>query len=131
MGELQDRRVPIAALLVSAVVLAAAPSPCPASCNTPPPVPSAAATSYTSDIGSIDKPTLQKVYPSKPGYSPYAGRTFPTMPLFGDTHLRTAFSMDAGAFGARLTEGRVSLRAALEITSNSGLNGTSSGLRRA
>ena len=36
-------------------------------------------------------------------YSPYAGRNFPTRPLFGDTHLHTSFSMDAGAFGARLT----------------------------
>src|SRR4051812_26513848 len=55
------------------------------------------------DIGTIDKARLEKVHPSKPAYSPYAGRTFPTLPLFGDTHLHTAFSMDAGAFGARLT----------------------------
>ena len=36
-------------------------------------------------------------------YSPYAGRNFPTMPLWGDTHLHTGNSFDAGAFGARLT----------------------------
>lgn len=36
-------------------------------------------------------------------YSPYAERKFPTRPLFGDTHVHTADSMDAGAFGARLT----------------------------
>jgi len=47
------------------------------------------------DTGTADKATLGKVFPSKPGYSPYAGRTFPTMPLFGDTHLHTAYSMDA------------------------------------
>ncbi|MCF6110866.1 DUF3604 domain-containing protein [Mesorhizobium muleiense] len=35
-------------------------------------------------------------------YSPYAGRNFPTRPLFGDTHLHTALSFDAGAAGARL-----------------------------
>ncbi len=35
-------------------------------------------------------------------YSPYAGRDFPTRPFFGDTHLHTSYSMDAGAFGARL-----------------------------
>ena len=38
-----------------------------------------------------------------PAYSPYANADFPTRPLFGDTHLHTAFSMDAGAFGARLS----------------------------
>ena len=38
----------------------------------------------------------------KPPYSPYANRDFPTRPFFGDTHLHTSFSMDAGAFGARL-----------------------------
>ncbi len=36
-------------------------------------------------------------------YSPYAGRSHPTRPYFGDTHLHTSFSMDAGAFGARLS----------------------------
>jgi uncharacterized protein DUF3604 len=35
-------------------------------------------------------------------YSPYAQRDFPTRPLWGDTHLHTAVSFDAGAFGARL-----------------------------
>ena len=35
-------------------------------------------------------------------YSPYAGRDFPARPLWGDSHLHTGFSMDAGAFGARL-----------------------------
>ncbi|MEE8607560.1 MAG: DUF3604 domain-containing protein [Nitrospiraceae bacterium] len=35
-------------------------------------------------------------------YSPYAQRNFPNLPLWGDTHLHTAISFDAGAFGARL-----------------------------
>jgi Protein of unknown function (DUF3604) len=39
---------------------------------------------------------------STPLYSPYAGHTYPSRPYFGDTHLHTSFSMDAGAFGARL-----------------------------
>jgi hypothetical protein len=35
-------------------------------------------------------------------YSPYADRDFPSMVYFGDTHLHTSLSMDAGAFGNRL-----------------------------
>jgi hypothetical protein len=54
------------------------------------------------DIGKMDKSTAYRVFSSKPNYSPYAGRKFPTRPLFGDTHLHTAASFDAGAFGARL-----------------------------
>ena len=41
--------------------------------------------------------------PAQSPYSPYADADFPTRPLFGDTHVHTAFSMDAGAFGARLS----------------------------
>jgi hypothetical protein len=52
------------------------------------------------DAGQLDKAAADKV--SKPPYSPYAGRNYPTRPYFGDTHLHTSFSMDAGAFGARL-----------------------------
>src|SRR5512135_2439 len=55
------------------------------------------------DAGEADKAKIEKAFPGKPSYSPYAGRNFPTRPLFGDTHLHTAFSFDAGAFGARLT----------------------------
>ena len=74
-----------------------------------------------SDVGTADKATLEKVYPSRPGYSPYAGRNFPTLPLFGDTHVHTSFSMDAGAFGARLTP-RDAYRFARgeEVVSNTG-----------
>jgi hypothetical protein len=74
------------------------------------------------DAGSPDKAKLDKAFPSRPSYSPYAGRTYPTMPLFGDTHVHTGFSMDAGAFGARLTP-RDALRFARgeEVVSNSGL----------
>jgi hypothetical protein len=54
------------------------------------------------DIGTLDKASAEKVYPAQRPYSPYAGRKFPTRPLFGDTHLHTSASFDAGAFGARL-----------------------------
>lgn len=55
------------------------------------------------DVGQITKEKIEKVFPSKRPYSPYADRNFPTRPLFGDTHLHTAVSFDAGVFGARLT----------------------------
>ncbi|UCG87742.1 MAG: DUF3604 domain-containing protein [Gemmatimonadota bacterium] len=35
-------------------------------------------------------------------YSPYAGRGYPTQVFWGDTHLHTALSVDAGSFGNRL-----------------------------
>ena len=54
------------------------------------------------DVGTLDKEQAAKAFPSKSPYSPYAGHDFPTRPFFGDTHTHTSFSMDAGAFGARL-----------------------------
>jgi hypothetical protein len=45
--------------------------------------------------------SLSGLYPGK-AYSPYAQRSFPTRPLWGDTHLHTGLSVDAGLFGARL-----------------------------
>ena len=62
----------------------------------------AADPAVNTDIGTLDQETAEKAFPAKPPYSPYAGRNFPTRPFFGDTHLHTSFSMDAGAFGARL-----------------------------
>jgi len=45
---------------------------------------------------------LEKVFPKKPPYSPYADRKFPERVYWGDTHLHTAISLDAGAAGCRL-----------------------------
>ena len=54
-------------------------------------------------------------------YSPYAGRNYPTRPFFGDTHLHTAFSIDAGAFGARLgPPDAFRFARGEEVTSNTG-----------
>ena len=58
---------------------------------------------HASDAGSLSADDAARVHPKPAGYSPYAGRDFPTTPWFGDTHLHTAFSFDAGAFGARLS----------------------------
>ena len=53
-------------------------------------------------LAAPSKEAAEEAFQAKRAYSPYAGRNFPTRPLFGDTHLHTSFSMDAGAFGARL-----------------------------
>mgnify|MGYP005614548713 FL=1 len=71
--------------------------------------------------GDADKAKAATASPTKPGYSPCAGRNFPTLPLFGDTHLHTSFSMDAGAFGARLTpKDAYRFARGEQLTSNSG-----------
>jgi uncharacterized protein DUF3604 len=72
------------------------------------------------DVGTPARENLEQTLP-KPPYSPYVDRDFPTRPFFGDTHLHTAFSMDAGAFGARLSP-RDAYRFARgeQITSNTG-----------
>jgi len=67
-----------------------------------------------------NKAQLSKYYTGK-AYSPYAKRNFPDRPLWGDNHLHTSLSFDAGAFG-----NRVGLRDAYrlargeEITASSG-----------
>jgi len=67
-----------------------------------------------------NKAQLSKFYTGK-AYSPYAKRNFPERPLWGDNHLHTSLSFDAGAFG-----NRVGLRDAYrlargeEITASSG-----------
>ena len=51
--------------------------------------------------GEGDKEAIDKAYGKRP-YSPYADRKFPTRPFFGDTHLHTGMSMDAGVWGCVL-----------------------------
>lgn len=53
---------------------------------------------FAQDTGNLDEATAKKSF-ARP-YSPYTGRNFPTRPFFGDTHLHTAISLDAGAVGA-------------------------------
>ncbi len=55
-------------------------------------------------------------------YSPYAGRGFPSRPFWGDTHLHTSLSMDAGAFGNRLgLDAAYQFARGEEVTSSTGL----------
>jgi hypothetical protein len=58
----------------------------------------------------------------KPGYSPYAGRGFPTQVYWGDTHLHTSNSLDARAFGVTLgVEQAYRFARGEEVTSTHGL----------
>jgi len=62
--------------------------------------------------------------PPGPGiaYSPYPEQDFPNRVLFGDTHLHTAYSADAGLVGARLTPDDAFRYAKGEtVTSNTGI----------
>ena len=57
----------------------------------------------------------------KKGYSPYAGRYFPTQVYWGDTHLHTSNSLDARAFGTTLgPEEAYKLAKGEEITATHG-----------
>jgi hypothetical protein len=72
------------------------------------------------DAGEQDPAAIAKAFGKRP-YSPYASRDYPTRPLFGDTHLHTSFSMDAGAFGARIgPRDAYRLARGEEITASSG-----------
>ena len=57
----------------------------------------------------------------KPEFSPYAGRSFPTRPLFGDTHLHTAVSVDAGTMNRLGQEDAFRFARGEEVTSTGGL----------
>jgi hypothetical protein len=55
-------------------------------------------------------------------YSPYAGRNFPSRIYWGDTHLHTDISMDAGAFGNRLgLDAAYKFARGEEVTTSTGL----------
>ncbi len=76
---------------------------------------------FSQDTGQPDKEAIGKSFPEKRPYSPYAGRSFPTRVYWGDTHLHTDLSFDAGAAGCRLGP-RDAYRFAKgeEVTSSSG-----------
>ena len=53
------------------------------------------------DEGEINVEAAAKAFP-KQGFSPYANRNYPTRVLWGDEHVHTGWSVDAGAFGCTL-----------------------------
>jgi hypothetical protein len=65
---------------------------------------------------------LEGAFKAQQHFSPYAGRNFPTQVYWGDTHLHTAMSMDAGAFGNRLgLEDAYRFARGQEVTAATGL----------
>jgi len=81
--------------------------------------PTGAGTS-TADTGEI-KPADPTTFYKKPGYSPYAGRNYPERPYFGDEHVHTSWSVDAGGSGATLgPEEATRFARGEEVTSTSG-----------
>jgi hypothetical protein len=76
------------------------------------------------DTVGLPAPTssAEGAFPAQKHFSPYAGRNFPTQVFWGDTHLHTGMSMDAGAFGARLLpEDAYRFARGEELTSSTGL----------
>jgi hypothetical protein len=73
-----------------------------------------------SDIGSPSVEVLKGLYPGK-AYSPYAKRSFPSNVYWGETHLHTGLSLDAGLFGNTLgPEDAYRLARGEEITTSTG-----------
>src|SRR5262245_23110001 len=119
------------ALLASILVLAAAAcggqapqhSP-PASTSTgaaqtlgPPANNSGTLAADTGEIRPADPSTFNKT----PGYSPYAGRNYPERAYFGDQHVHTAWSVDAGGGGTTVTpEDAVRFARGEQVTSSTG-----------
>jgi hypothetical protein len=58
---------------------------------------------------------------TQPQFSPYAGRNYPTRVLFGDTHLHTAISVDAGTMCRVGQEDAFRLARGEEVNSTFGL----------
>ena len=80
------------------------------------------APSSAMDLGTPTPDALVKsLYPGK-GYSPYAQRSFPSNVYWGETHLHTGLSLDAGLFGNILThEDAYRFARGEEITSSTGV----------
>ncbi len=72
------------------------------------------------DFGNASVENLKGLYPGK-AYSPYAQRSFPSRVYWGETHLHTGLSLDAGLFGCTLgPEDAYRLARGEEIKSSTG-----------
>ena len=81
----------------------------------------ASTNAFGSDVGLPNTEVLGGLYPGKT-FSPYAGRNFPSKVFWGDTHLHTGLSLDAGVFGNTLRpDDAYRLAKGEEIKSSTGL----------
>jgi len=81
----------------------------------------ASATVAQEDAGLPSKESLERVIIKDANYSPFAGLKYPMRPFFGDTHVHTSTSFDAGAFGTTLgPEDAYRFARGEEVISNSG-----------
>ena len=73
------------------------------------------------DGGNPDLKVIEGIYPGKT-FSPYAQRSFPSRVYWGETHLHTGLSLDAGLFGNILgPKDAYRFARGEEITSSTGL----------
>jgi hypothetical protein len=98
-----------------------------AQAQSPAPAPSADANGVAQGVGSdpygeANRAKGGEATPKAKSYSPYAGRKYPTRPLFGDTHLHTTNSGDGFAAGNRLDpEQAYRFARGEEVTSSTGV----------
>lgn len=84
-------------------------------------IPAMSTAALAMDMGSPNLEVIESLYPGKT-YSPYAQRSFPSRVYWGDTHLHTGLSLDAGLFGNTLGhEDAYRLARGEEIKSSTGL----------
>lgn len=84
--------------------------------------PSSAIAQVNTDVGTIEPNEIEPFFP-KPGYSPYAGRSFPIRPLFGEVHLHTSWSGDAFGAGTRVgPDDALRFAKGEEVTTSTGQN---------